>query len=103
MPKTQLPAELEAAVNALYIARRDRQAHPQGKLDKGGRWYPSDEEDADGFTATLRSPSAAWPYSYMTGARTRKHITALALVNPQFVLAQAARFLTPAPTANAAD
>jgi hypothetical protein len=75
-----------SAVERLYKARKARKAHPQGKQDKQGRWYPSDAEDADGFTANVRSPSAAWPWSYMTAARTKKHIKALAAVNPAYVL-----------------
>lgn len=71
-------------INAVYTARRDRLTNPHGSFDKQGRWYPSADEDADDYTAGLRSPSQAWPYSYMTGARTLKHIKALAARNPAF-------------------
>lgn len=103
MTKIELTAELKAAVEALYVARRDRQAHPEGKFDRQGRWYPSEEEDADGYSAGLRTPSRSWLYSLMNGARTKKHITALALSNPEFVLREAAPFLPAAELANAAD
>lgn len=100
------PTELEAAIEALYIARRDRQASPEGKFDRAGRWYPSEEEDADDFTSAIRCPSANWPYSYLKAACTRKHIKNLAAVNPEFVLRHAAPFLADAQAddlANAAD
>lgn len=80
---------LARAVEALHQARKARKAHPQGKQDKSGRWYPSAEENADNFTAGVRSPSAAWPWSYMLAARTKKHIKALAAVNPAYVIRMA--------------
>ena len=58
-------------IQTVYTARKERIIHPEGKFDNASRWYPSESEDADGFTRNLRSPSRAWPYSYMTGARTR--------------------------------
>ena len=99
------PAALEAAIEALYVARRDRQASPEGKFDRAGRWYPSEEEDADDFTSGIRCPSANWPYSYLKAACTRKHVRNLAAVNPEFVLREAAPFLAQAADdlANAAD
>jgi hypothetical protein len=69
-------------INAVYAARRDRLVHPRGNFDKQGRWYPSDAENADGYAGSLRTPSKAWPYSYLTGARTLKHVKGLATANP---------------------
>ena len=60
-------------VNEVYEARRDRRVHPEGTFDDGGRWYPSDREDADGSGSSVRSPSRAWPYSYMLRCRTKAH------------------------------
>ncbi len=74
----------QSDIQTVYEARKNRMVHPAGKFDNGGRWYPSDDENADNFTARLRSPSRAWPYSYMTGARTRKHVAALAEANPAY-------------------
>lgn len=71
-------------INAVYTARRDRLTNPQGSFDKQGRWYPSAAENADSYTDGLRSPSRAWPYSYLTGARTRKHVAALAEAAPEY-------------------
>lgn len=56
-----------------YISRRDRVTNPDGKFDKQGRWYPSDEEQCSCCNA-VRSPSRAFPYSYMVHCRTIAHI-----------------------------
>lgn len=71
-------------IDAVYQARKSRLAHPEGSFDNGGRFYPSESENADNYTAGLRSPSRAYPYSYMTGARTLKHVKALSQANPTF-------------------
>lgn len=79
-------------INTVYQARQQRLVHPQGEFDKQGRWYPSEAENADEFISSLRCPSRNWPYSYMTGARTKKHIKALASENPTYfarILAEA--------------
>lgn len=77
-PITALPA-LVALVRSLaeadrvdlcYLARRNRLTNPAGKFDRKGRWYP--DEATEGGTPTVRFPSAAWPYSYMTACRTKK-------------------------------
>ena len=72
-----LAAAIKAAASPIYEDRRDRRTNPDGSFDSAGRWYPSREEDADDFTRGIRSPSRAWPYSYMVAARTRKHVVAL--------------------------
>lgn len=64
-------------VASLYASRRERRSHPEGKFDDAGRWYPSACEDMDGFSGSIRSPSRAWPHSYMLAARTKKHCSAL--------------------------
>lgn len=68
--------QIKSLVQGIYEARRDRQVNPEGHFDGAGRWYPTDREDA-GVSRTLRSPSRAWPYSYMVGCRTRKHVAVL--------------------------
>lgn len=75
--KTNSQKILSEIVKKVYEARRDRQVNPDGSFDNKSRWYPSDAENLDNFTASIRSPSAAWPYSYMVAARTKKHCTAL--------------------------
>ena len=57
---------------AMYERRQARDEHPSGKFDNGGRWYPSDEEEC-GCCGSVRSPSRAWPYSYMTHCRSLHH------------------------------
>ena len=65
------------ATYVLWRARAARVTHPEGRFDGGGRWYPSDRENPEGFTSGLRGPSRAWPFSYLVGARTRRHAAAL--------------------------
>ena len=60
----------EKLVDLAYLARKFRLTHPRGSFDKGKRWYP--DEDAEGGTPSVRSPSRAWPYSYMLACRTKK-------------------------------
>lgn len=58
-----------------YIRRQDRSEHPDGKFDNAGRWYPDDIEELD--TDMYRSPSRAYPYSYMLACRSLEHIAKL--------------------------
>lgn len=63
-------------VAALYESRQARRTHPEGRTD-GARWYPSPREDADGDGSCTRSPSRAWPWSFMLRCRTRQHCRVL--------------------------
>ena len=63
----------------VYTSRKDRAVHPEGKFDGAGRWYPSDCEDAGGDGTSVRSPSRAWPYSYLIRCRTRQHCAVLVI------------------------
>jgi hypothetical protein len=47
-----------------------RQAWSLGRFDNAKRWYP-DKKIAEYFE-TYRSPSNAWPYSYLHAATTKK-------------------------------
>ena len=67
----------KALIQTVYEARRDRNVNPEGSFDDAGRWYPSDREDADGSGSSTRTPSRAWPYSYLLRCRTRAHVTVL--------------------------
>ena len=58
--------------HALYELRRDRLMHPRGTFDKGGRWYPSADEECD-CCHHIRTPSRSWPYSMLMHCRTFKH------------------------------
>lgn len=64
-------------ISALYTSRHERRSHPEGVFDSKRRWCPSNREDGDRFTRKIRTPSCAWPYSYMLAARTKKHCTRL--------------------------
>ena len=61
--------KIKAEVELAYLARKFRIAHPRGRKDNAGRWYPG---AAEGGTPNVRSPSRAWPWSYMVACRTRK-------------------------------
>lgn len=72
---TETTNTLEQAARE-FIARRDRTAHPAGKFDNAGRWYPSEHEHCECCNA-VRSPSRSYPYSYMTHCRTMAHVAHL--------------------------
>lgn len=59
-----------------YIKRRNRTDHPEGKTDKGGRWFPSDYEKQP-CCDNVRSPSRSFPWSLMTHCRSTEHIANL--------------------------
>jgi len=72
---TETITNIEQAART-FIARRDRTAHPSGKFDKAGRWYPSENETCE-CCSSVRSPSRSFPYSYMTHCRTMAHVASL--------------------------
>ncbi len=61
--------------------RQSRSEHPRGRFDNGGRWYPSDEEWQP-CCRGVRSPSRAYPYSYLTHCRSIEHVASLYGVDP---------------------
>jgi len=61
---------------ATYIARRDRQDHPDGKFDNAGRWYPSATERRE-CCDEVRGPSRAYPYSFLKHCRSLRHCAKL--------------------------
>lgn len=65
--------DTQELVNAIFTARKRRAVHPSGEFDGAGRWYPSDNERC-ACCADVRRPSRAYPYSYLTHCRTRKHV-----------------------------
>lgn len=60
----------------VYVSRKQRDTHPDGEFDKGGRWYPSREETCS-CCSSIRSPSRAYQYSLMVHCRTCEHIANL--------------------------
>ena len=75
MKQNSFSPEVEAAARE-YIARRDRMTHPDGTFDAASRWYPSESEKCDCCDG-IRSPSRAYPYSFMTHCRSAAHVAAL--------------------------
>lgn len=71
--------DLQRAVRE-YIDRQDRVSHPKGKTDNANRFYPSDDEWQE-CCANVRSPSRAWPWSYMLHCRTAVHVANLFAVD----------------------
>jgi hypothetical protein len=67
-----------------YLARQNRERHPDGSFDKGGRWYPSEREQRE-CCAFIRSPSRAWPYSLMKHCRSVEHVAALFDIDPRIL------------------
>ncbi len=86
---TTVASPIEQAART-YIARRDRTAHPSGKFDNKSRWYPSEAEHCDCCDA-IRSPSAKFPFSYMTHCRTLEHVAHLYHVDVKDLRAEVKR------------
>jgi len=74
---TQPRVEAAFAAQARWARRQARTEHPDGKFDGARRWVPSAGENIDGFTSQVRTPSRAWPMSYMLAARSLGHCEAL--------------------------
>ena len=60
---------------ALFASRKARETHPEGRSD-GKRWYMAEHERCE-CCGDIRTPSAAFPWSQMVHARTRKHCLSL--------------------------
>lgn len=58
-----------------YIRRKNRAEHPAGKFDSAKRWYPNPCEGLD--VSNFRSPSHAFPFSYLLACRTAAHCARL--------------------------
>jgi len=60
----------EVEVAEIVVRLKDRDIHPDGFFDRGGRWFPFKE------TASLRevrAPSKPYPFSYLRHCRTAKY------------------------------
>lgn len=92
-PLRGAPTKAERVQDAarLYIARRDRVAHPCGQTGRGGKWYPSDNEHRD-CCDHIRAPSYAYPWSLSTHCRSAEHVAELCGVDAK-ALRTAARAL----------
>lgn len=78
---------IERSLKALarYERRQFRSEHPDGYFDNARRFYPSDAEDC-GVTSSVRSPSRAFPFSYMNACRSLDHCCDLEKVSKGEVL-----------------
>lgn len=54
-----------------------------GKTDKQGRWYPHDDLLSIPGAFSVRSPSRAWPNSYLNHYFSKKFAKLLAINNPR--------------------
>lgn len=54
-----------------YIRRRDGLERPLGFYDRGGRWYPSEDEGLD--VGRYRPPSRRWQNTYLNPCKTVAH------------------------------
>ena len=64
--------KVQEAINE-YLKLKNREIHPEGTFDSGGRFYLAESEKHD-CCQGIRSPSRAYPYSEMVHARTLKHV-----------------------------
>ncbi len=69
------PARLTEAAEVV-LRRQLRILRPAGKYDNAGRWTPSDDEWQE-CCASVRQPSRAYPFSYLSHCRTISHISRL--------------------------
>jgi hypothetical protein len=61
-------------IATVFQSRQNRESHPGGTFDSGGRWFPNSTERAS-CCALIRRPSRAHPYWFMLHCRTLLHIT----------------------------
>lgn len=57
-----------------YLRRKHRLEYPKGKCDKGGRWWPDDDEAPSHH---IRVPSRAWPWSIYKACCSAEHCARL--------------------------
>lgn len=60
----------------VWRKRQARMSHPQGKFDRGGRWWPAPEEECS-CCAKIRTPSRRWPWSLNKHCRSLEHVANL--------------------------
>lgn len=53
-----------------------------GNYDNAGRWYPSDAIASD-YCRSYRTPSRAWPYSYLNALSTITANVELKVITPE--------------------
>ncbi len=63
---------MKEEIKQVYEMLKNRQIHPSGEFDKGGRFYAQHDD-----LINVRTPSRAWPFSHMTACRTLKYVKAV--------------------------
>jgi len=63
---------MKEIITEIYQQAKNREINPCGDFDNKKRWYPCDTLKV--YTDCVRTPSAAWPFSYMIHCRTKKFI-----------------------------
>ena len=61
---------------------QSRKAHPDGRCDNGGRWYPNSQFDC---CKGIREPSRAYPWSMMAHCRTVDHVAHQHKIDPKIL------------------
>ena len=69
---------------AEWVALQKRERHPEGRRDRGGRWYPM-EGEAQECCRKIRPPSRAWPYSYLIHCRSIEHVARRHGIEPKLL------------------
>jgi hypothetical protein len=67
--------------NVKAIAKYFADRNPDGKTDKGGRWYPDNGERCS-CCSGIRSPSRDYPWSYWKHCKSIKHLKTLIQEHP---------------------
>ena len=58
--------------------------NPKGHTDKGGRWYPTEDEKCS-CCDNIRSPTRAYPWSLWKHCKSIKHYKNLIAYSPSFL------------------
>ena len=67
--------------NVKVIVEYFKNRNPDGKIDKGGRWYP-DAGEICSCCSGIRSPSRSFPWSYWKHCKSTKHLKNLIQEKP---------------------
>ena len=60
---------MEKIIDEVYQALKDRDIHPSGTFDNGGRFYAANQD-----LIFVRAPARKWPFSHMQACRTKKYV-----------------------------
>ena len=63
---------MKAIIKEVAMMLKNREIHPSGRFDNGGRFYAANAD-----LINVRTPSRAYPYSQMQACRTLKYVKAV--------------------------